>query len=95
MSSISQLEVLIERARQAGFIVRYEHLGGMGGGVCDYSGKRWIFIDLAQSTEESWETLRDALTEAMRSTIPSAASDHRLALPPAKITASDSIPKAA
>ena len=65
MSLFAQLEQLIQTARQRGFEVRYEDLGGRGGGVCEFGGKRWLFIDLAVSAEESWEALQMALSQAI------------------------------
>jgi hypothetical protein len=65
VGSVAQLEQLIELARQQGFEVRYEDLGGCGGGICEYGGKRWLFIDLAVSTEETWESLQAALNQAV------------------------------
>ena len=62
LSPITQLDSLIQQARQSGFEVRYEYLGGNGGGICEYAGKRWLYIDLALTAEESWEVLREALS---------------------------------
>lgn len=77
MGLFTQLEQLIQQARQEGFEVRFEDLGGRGGGVCEFDGKRWLFIDLAVSTEESWETLQAALTQAItHDTRPIAQSIH-------------------
>ena len=65
LSLFAQLEQLIQIARQTGFEVRYEDLGGRGGGVCEFGGKRWLFIDLAVSAEESWDVLQAALNQAI------------------------------
>jgi hypothetical protein len=48
-----------------GFEVRYEHLDGAGGGLCEYGGKRWLFVDLSLSVEESWELLHEALRQVV------------------------------
>ncbi len=64
LSLIAELDSLIQKARQSGFEIRYEYLGGNGGGICEYAGKRWLFIDLALTAEESWEVLREALRDA-------------------------------
>ncbi len=61
LSLIAQLDCLIHQARQSGIEVRYEYLSGNGGGICEYAGKRWLFIDLALTAEESWEILRESL----------------------------------
>jgi hypothetical protein len=65
LSHVAKLEQLIQQASQRGFEVRYEDLGGRGGGVCEFGGKRWLFIDLAVSAEESWEALHAALSQAI------------------------------
>ena len=64
LSLIAQLDGLIHQARQSGYEIRYEYLSGNGGGICEYAGKRWLFIDLALSAEESWEILRESLGNA-------------------------------
>jgi hypothetical protein len=57
----AQFEGLIQRARELGLEIRYEHLDGRGGGICEFSGKRWLFVDLSISIEESWEQLHEAI----------------------------------
>lgn len=80
MSRFAQLEQLIQEARQRGFEVRYEDLGGRGGGVCEFAGKRWLFIDLAVSTEDSWEALNAVLgqLDAREPQQPPASGTHTL-----------------
>lgn len=63
MSLFAQFEQLIQQARRRGYGIRYEHLDGSGGGICEFGGKRWLFVDLSLSVEESWEALHDALRQ--------------------------------
>jgi hypothetical protein len=65
LSRFAQFEQLIQQARRLGFEVRYEYLDGGGGGVCEFGGKRWLFVDLSLSVEESWELLQDGLRQAV------------------------------
>lgn len=43
------------------YSVRHEWLGGSGGGACEFSGRKWIFVDLALSIDEQLEQLMLAL----------------------------------
>lgn len=61
MSSYAQLEQLIDNARQSGFEIRYENLGGAGGGICEFHGKRWLFVDVSVSTLDALDRLREGL----------------------------------
>ncbi|MCH2179401.1 MAG: hypothetical protein MK106_11420 [Mariniblastus sp.] len=45
-NSVEQLEVLLELAKDMGYEVRYESLGGIGGGTCEYAGRKCLFVDL-------------------------------------------------
>lgn len=76
LSPLAQLEQLIESARANGFEIRYEQLGGTGGGVCEFRGKRWLFVDLSVSTIDALERLTDALRPFFAETVskPSAAA---------------------
>jgi hypothetical protein len=46
MDSAAQLDALIGVLGRLGIDVRYEHLGGAGGGLCELRGQRIVFIDL-------------------------------------------------
>ncbi len=57
------VDVLDEAARAAtalGYRIRQEWLDG-GGGLCEYGGQRWIFIDLSQTAAEQLEQVLQAL----------------------------------
>lgn len=60
-SIVTQLDRLIELAEQVGFRIRYDYFGGTGGGVCEFGGSRWLFIDLALSSHDRHEVVRGAL----------------------------------
>jgi hypothetical protein len=57
-SVIEQLEVALEQARQAGYQVRFEYFGGTGGGICEFAGRKVLFVDLALSTTEQLERIQ-------------------------------------
>jgi hypothetical protein len=61
MHTVELLKELLETAERLGYRVRQEWLGGVGGGVCEFGGKRWIFVDLALNAVEQVEQVRDAL----------------------------------
>ncbi len=61
MSTIEQLDQLVYVAEQLGYRIRYDYFGGTGGGVCEFSGTKWIFMDLALTSVEQLEQLRIAL----------------------------------
>lgn len=71
MNCITQLDELLRQARNSGFEVRFEYLGGTGGGVCEFNGQRWLFVDLALAADESLEILRESLRAAGDSHSPS------------------------
>ena len=61
MSTIQQFDQLVEIAEQLGYRVRYDYFGGTGGGVCEFSGNKWLFLDLALSSAEQLEQLQETL----------------------------------
>ncbi|MCO6045636.1 hypothetical protein NG895_17195 [Aeoliella sp. ICT_H6.2] len=48
-------------AKQQGFEVRFEHLGGSGTGYCRVGERRWLVVDVAQPMEEQLEQLAAAI----------------------------------
>jgi hypothetical protein len=48
-------------ARQLDYHVREEPLAGAGGGHCYFAGKKWLLLDVTQSTEEQLADVADAL----------------------------------
>ena len=70
MSTIEQIDQLVEIAQQLGYRVRYDYFGGTGGGVCEFSGNKWLFLDLALTSAEQLEQLLSALAnEPLLSTV--------------------------
>jgi hypothetical protein len=61
MSTIEQIEQLVHVAEQLGYRIRYDYFGGTGGGVCEFSGGKWLFLDLALNSAEQLEQLQGAL----------------------------------
>ena len=57
ISTLDQVESWLNAARQLGYRVRYDHFGGTGGGVCEFGGQKWIFMDVALSGIEQLEIL--------------------------------------
>lgn len=73
MHTVELLERLKELAHDAGYTVRHEWLGGVGGGACEFAGRKWIFIDLSLSVVEQLDQVAAALRddgciEAIRAT---------------------------
>ncbi|MCA9189906.1 MAG: hypothetical protein R3E01_24180 [Pirellulaceae bacterium] len=63
MHRIELFEHATRLAERMGYGVRHEWLGGGGGGGCEIAGKKWIFIDLAQSSVEQMQQVLDVLRE--------------------------------
>jgi hypothetical protein len=63
MHTVELLDHAQRLAELLGFRVRQEWLGGSGGGVCEFAGQRWIFVDLAQSTVEQLDQVLQAVSE--------------------------------
>ncbi len=63
MHTVERLEQTLAAVRQLGYEVRMEWLEN-GGGVCEYKGRRWLFVDLAQTAAEQLEQARAVLRQA-------------------------------
>ncbi len=61
MKIVEQLEALLLQAESAGYRIRYEDLGGVGGGICQFGGAKWLFVDLSLGPIDRLEKVRDAL----------------------------------
>jgi len=61
MHTVEMLERLKELAESAGYTVRHEWLGGVGGGACEFAGRKWIFVDLSLSVVEQLDQVSGAL----------------------------------
>ncbi len=60
-STLERVESWLEVAKELGYRVRYDHFGGSGGGVCEFSGQKWIFMDVSLNTHEHLEQLKEAI----------------------------------
>ena len=58
MGTIEQIDQLIKIAEQLGYRIRYDYFGGTGGGICEFSGTKWLFLDLAMNSAEQLEQLQ-------------------------------------
>ena len=83
MHTVETLERLKETAKDAGYTVRHEWLGGAGGGRCEFAGRKWIFVDLSLSVVEQLDQVAAAL-EGDPAVQLAASSRGRLALPERK-----------
>ena len=61
MHAAKLLAEALEAARQLGYVVREEYLDGAGGGHCLFGGKKWLLLDVTQSTDEQLTDAVDAL----------------------------------
>ncbi len=61
MHTVELLEGLKQIAEAAGYTVRQEWLGGVGGGACEFAGRKWIFVDLSLSVIEQLDQIATAL----------------------------------
>jgi len=61
MRTVERLEEYLRVAEQCGYETRQEWLDGNGGGVCEFGGKKWLFVDLALSTVEQLAQVSEAL----------------------------------
>ena len=58
---LEQVETWLETARQLGYQVRYDNFGGAGGGVCEFGGQKWIFMDVSQASCEHLAILEESI----------------------------------
>ena len=61
MHTVELLQEAVETARQLGYEVRQDWIGGDGGGHCIVRGRKWLLLDLAQSADEQLDVVADAL----------------------------------
>jgi hypothetical protein len=61
MHAVKLLAEAIDLARKLDYKVREEHLEGAGGGHCFFDGKKWLLLDVTQSTEEQLSDVADAI----------------------------------
>ena len=61
MDPTAQVEVIVELLGKLGVQVRYEHLGGEGGGICHIRGDRVLFVDIDADMATTAERCLEAL----------------------------------
>ena len=61
MRTLEKFEQAIGLAEKMGYRIRYEALAGSHGGVCEFAGSRWLFIDLGLSVDERLDLVTEAL----------------------------------
>ena len=63
MHTVELFDEALAVAERLGFKIREEWLEGYGGGGCEISGQKWIFIDLSLSSRDQLEQVVGALRE--------------------------------
>ena len=61
MHTVEMLEAAVALARQMGYGVRQEWLGGGGGGGCELYGRKVLFVDLGLGPEDQLDQVLDTL----------------------------------
>ena len=61
MRTVELLEHAVSIARELGYGIRHEWLGGAGGGACEFGGRKWLFVDLALNVDEQLVQVGDVL----------------------------------
>lgn len=59
--TLEQVEQWLEVATDLGYRIRHDHFGGSGGGICEFGGQKWVFLDVSLSAWEQLTFLEDAL----------------------------------
>jgi hypothetical protein len=63
MHTVELLTQALKTAERLGYGIRQEWLGGTGGGACSFSGRKWIFVDLALNPVEQLDRVVKALKD--------------------------------
>lgn len=61
MHTVAQLREALRTARQLGYEVRQEWLGGAGGGACELRGRKILVLDLAMGPADQLHVVAEAL----------------------------------
>jgi hypothetical protein len=71
MHTVEAMDDAVATAQRLGFHIRFDYLGGHGGGDCEIRGQKWIILDLAASPSDQLAQLLDAIQrEANASVLP-------------------------
>ena len=63
MDTQDKIDLLVDLAKSLQFTVRYENMGGSGGGICTIRGKQLLFVDLDADSATAYERLLLALAD--------------------------------
>ena len=63
MHAAKLLAEAVALARQLGYQIREDDLEGAGGGHCTYGQKKWLLLDVTQSSDEQLRDAVDALRD--------------------------------
>lgn len=61
MHSLDLLQIALDTARQQGYQIRREWLGGIAAGRCRIAGKKILFVDVSLSVLEQLEQVASSL----------------------------------
>lgn len=61
MHTVELLEQALAAIKRLGYRVRAEHLDGGKGGPCEFNGRRWLFLDVAQAPLEQLHLVLELL----------------------------------
>lgn len=61
MHTVELLEQALGAVKRLGYRVRVEHLDGGQGGLCEFGGKRWLFLDIAHAPLEQLHQVLELL----------------------------------
>lgn len=61
MHTVELLEQSLAVAERLGYKIRQEWLGGEGGGVCQFAGHRWLFLDVVLTAADQLDQVIEAL----------------------------------
>jgi hypothetical protein len=60
---VDRLKIALHRAKQIGYAVRMEPLGGRGTTWCEINGRVYLFVDLSQSASEQLTDVESILSD--------------------------------
>ena len=63
MHTVELFDEAVAVAKRLGYKIREEWLEGYGGGGCEISGEKWIFIDLSLNSRDQLDQVVDTLRQ--------------------------------
>ncbi len=61
MHIVDAMDKVLRLAKQAGYRIRQEWLGGSGGGGCEIRGQKFLFLDISLAPGEQFDQVLDTL----------------------------------